>query len=57
MPLILIFSVFQRLFELGCLFIKGVDVIDNASLFGEGREDDGVVLDFAGVEVASGAFA
>lgn len=57
MPLILIFSVFQRLFELGCLFIKGVDVIDDAVLFGDGRDDDGIAFDFGGVEVASGAFA
>ena len=57
MPLILIFSVFQRLFELGGFFIKGVDVIDDAVLFGDGRDDDGVVFDFAGVEVAAGTFA
>lgn len=43
--------------EGGYIIIYGVDVIDDAVLFGDGRDDDGIVFDFAGVEVASGAFA
>ena len=57
MLFILPLSVFQRLFELGGFFIKGVDGVDNASLFGEGRDRYGIAFDFGGVIGFGAAYA